>query len=47
MHIVIDLPNRLSKPAKVAAGRENVISHTVKKDSGTNSTPRIAQPWFR
>lgn len=42
---IINLPSRLSKPPKVAAGRENVISHTVRKERGTNKAPRIAHPW--
>jgi hypothetical protein len=41
------LPKRIEMPAKVAAEREKVISHTVKKERGTKRAPIMAQPWNR
>ena len=34
-------------PANVAAEREKVISHTVKKERGTKRAPIIAHPYFK
>ena len=41
----IILPNKFKVPANVAAGRENVISQTVRNESGTSNAPIIAQPY--